>query len=164
MTATFRIQHVDPASLDDARQRALASIHEVVPAAYVYEVGSTAVAGVIGKQDLDFLVRLPATAFATTRDALDQRFARDPDQLSNAVYQGYRIDSVLDVAIQLTVEGSPHDTFLEFIERLRESDALREQYNELKRAFDGRAMHEYRTAKQRFIEGVLGEEPVQRQD
>ena len=74
------------------------------------------------------------------------------------MYQGYKVDSDLDVSIQLTVKGGAHDDFLDFLdflERLRASATLRAEYNELKRSFDGRDMDEYRFAKRAFIERVL---------
>jgi len=133
----------------------LALLAARVPSEYVHEVGSTAVAGVLGKQDLDFLVLVPTRDFPNIRAVLDQWFARNPEQRSNDVYQGYKVDSDLDVSIQLTVEGGPHDDFLDFLARLRASATLRAEYNELKKSFDGRDMHEYRFAKRAFIERVL---------
>jgi len=121
----------------------------------VQEVGSTAVRGIVGKQDLDFLVLVTTSEFPIVRSKLDEIFPRNPEQLSNEEYQGYTVESKLDVAIQLTVEGGAHDTFLEFLVCLRESDVLRAEYNLLKQAFDGRAMDEYREAKHEFIERVL---------
>lgn len=128
---------------------------KIVPTESVFEVGSTAVAGIIGKQDLDFLVRVPPEKFQATRAALDQAFTRNPEQLSNAIYQGYIVESNMDVAIQLTIEDGPFDNFLAFLDRLRESAELRQEYNELKRQFDGALMADYREAKQVFIERVL---------
>ncbi len=155
METVFRISDLDPAVIAAERQRALALIIETTPSAYVHEVGSTAVEGLIGKQDLDFLVRVPAEEFAEIRAALDRRFARNPEQLANEAYQGYIIESTLDVAVQLTVEGGAHDTFLTFLHALRESETLRTRYNNLKRSFDGRSMTEYRDAKRAFIESVV---------
>ena len=75
--------------------------------------------------------------------------------MSSEIYQGYRVESDMDVAIQLTIEGGPHDTFLEFLERLRSDANLRKRYNDLKRKFDGKPMDDYRTAKRQFIESAI---------
>ncbi len=151
----FRITHIDPSLIDAERTRVLNLIASAVPLERIFEVGSTAVQGVVGKQDFDFLVRVPKAEFEKTRDLLDQHFNRNSEQLSNDVYQGYTVTSDFDVAIQLTVEGGPNDTFLEFVDLLREDDALRIRYNRLKEAFDGRPMDEYRDAKSEFIENAL---------
>ena len=155
MAETFRINDIDPATLEKERERALELLTEVVPVEYVHEVGSTAIDGLIGKQDLDFLVRVPLHEFQASRAALDKRFTRNAEQLSNDEYQGYKTDSDHDVAIQLTIEGGPYDTFLIFLDQLRKRSDLRDEYNELKKTFDGRAMSEYRAAKREFVENVL---------
>ncbi len=155
MTEVFRIIEIEQELLEKERAKAISLISIAVPAKYIFEVGSTAVDGLIGKEDLDFLVRVPATEFKSSRAALDACFARNPEQMSNDEYQGYKIASDHDVAIQLTVEGGPYDTFLKFMDQLRERPDLRRAYNELKRRFDGHAMSEYRDAKRDFVEGVL---------
>lgn len=145
-----------PADLDEERDRVLAAVLAVVPReAEVFEVGSTAVPGVVGKQDIDLLVRAPLHAFARTRQALDAAFSRDPGQLSNEQYQGYRVTSPHDVAIQCTVKAGPHDTFLEFLEALRGSPELVDAYNALKMQWHGRDMDAYRGAKSAFIQAAL---------
>lgn len=151
----FRVQHIEPNVLNAERIRILALIAECIAPELVHEVGSTAIPGVIGKQDLDFLVLVPPSEFQAARTRLDMSFIRNPEQLSNEVYQGYSVASKLDVSIQLTIEGGAHDTFLVFLRHLGESAELRDEYNLLKQAFDGRAMDEYREAKHDFIERVL---------
>jgi len=154
----FHVQPADP-RLDAERARSLALVSEVAgPEAEVLEVGSTAVEGVIGKGDIDLLVRAPAEHFDTVRARLDAAFPRNPDQLSNDVYQGYTVDSPLDVAIQCTVTGGPFDDFEPFLVALRADPALVAAYNALKRRWDGQPMEAYRSAKRAFIEGVLAGE------
>lgn len=155
MTNIFRLNHISLESLEAERNQALSQIRAVVPEHSLYEVGSTAVHGVIGKQDLDFLVRVPEAEFKATRTALDKAFTRNPEQLSNEVYQGYLVNSAMDVAIQLTTEGGQYDDFLTFLAMLQASADLRQRYNELKMEFDGQPMSEYRDAKNQFIEHAL---------
>jgi GrpB-like predicted nucleotidyltransferase (UPF0157 family) len=151
----FHLQQVDPELLDRERARVQALLDAAVPWADRFEVGSTAVEGVQGKQDLDWLVRVPQARFAETRRALDRALPRHPDQLSNGQYQGYRVPSPLDVAVQLTVAGGPHDDFLAFLDALRGDAELRERYNTLKREHDGGPMEEYRRAKGAFVQQAL---------
>lgn len=155
MAETFHITDIDSESLCAERERVLMLLRACVPPECVHEVGSTAVPGVVGKQDLDFLVRVSMQDFDGICAVLDQRFRRNADQLSNDTYQGYKVESDLDVAIQLTVEGGVNDDFLDFVRQLRASASLRAEYNELKQSFDGRSMDEYRAAKGAFIERAL---------
>lgn len=155
MEDVFRISNLPSKLLQQEREHALILLTQLVPYKFVFEVGSTAVDGMLGKQDLDFLVRVPREHFASTRLLLDDNFARNPHQFSSEIYQGYIIDSELDVAIQLTIEGGPQDTFLDFLNLLLSNSDLRDQYNQLKQNFDGKPMDIYRDAKRAFIEDAL---------
>jgi GrpB-like predicted nucleotidyltransferase (UPF0157 family) len=154
----FHLQEADPALLATERARVRVLLEGALPWAEVHEVGSTAVDGLLGKQDLDWLVRVPAERFAEARRALDRALPRHPDQLSNAQYQGYRVPAPMDVAVQLTVAGGPHDDFLSFLDALRRDPALRERYNALKREFDGALMEQYRQAKGAFVQQATVQE------
>ncbi len=151
----FRIAAIDQAVLRRECDRALALVRAAVPQAEVREVGSTAIPGVLGKQDIDLLVRVPEHQFEATRASLDAAFSRNPNQISNARYQGYAVLSELDVAIQLTINGCEYDSFVQFLDALRAEPELIERYNALKRSWDGRPMSEYRAAKAAFIDEVL---------
>lgn len=155
MSEIFLLKAPQP-ELPDERDRLLAAVRSVVPHAEVLEVGSTAVEGVIGKQDLDILVRVALEDFVRTRAALDREFIRDTQQLSNDIYQGYLVPSPVDAALQLTVRGSQYDRFSLFLDALRMDPALVSSYNDLKRRCHGRPMHDYRMAKAVFIESILG--------
>lgn len=151
----FWIKSIEPNLLKNEKQLLLQLIRSLVPNAYTVEVGSTAIEDLVGKQDLDFLIRVKADDFQHTRQILDTHFARNEQQLSAMDYQGYLIPSSLDAAIQLTIEGSPHDTFEKFLELLKGNESLRKRYNEMKKSWNGKPMHEYQTAKREFIEQSL---------
>lgn len=155
MVDRFHVVELDRATLEAERRRVLALLEGVAPFFEVLEVGSTAVEGVIGKGDLDLLVRVSPSRFVEARALLDARLARNAAQFSDDAFQGYRVESPLDVAVQLTVSGGPYDDFERFLELLRADRSLREAYNELKRAWDGRPMDGYREAKRAFIEAAL---------
>lgn len=152
--STFRLLPRPP-ELGDVAVAILGDLRALLPDAEVYEVGSTALPEMPGKQDLDVLVRVPETAFEATRARLDARFPRNPDQYSSSIYQGYCVPSHLDVAIQLTVAGGPHDGFLRFLDALRADPARAAAYAALKRVMDGQPMDAYRAAKAAFIEATL---------
>jgi len=155
----FRIVEADPLLLDGERQRVMDLLCGLVPRSCVMEVGSTAVQGLIGKQDVDFAVCVPPRRFEATRLVLDAALQRNPGQLSDSQFQGYLVASPLDIAVQLTVEGGPYDDFSAFLAALKASAALREAYNALKRDWDGRSMEDYRGAKAAFIETALRKRP-----
>ena len=63
MSNRFTLSNIDPAFVATECSRALAMLATAIPKAYLHEVGSTAVPGVVGKQDIDILVRVPADEF-----------------------------------------------------------------------------------------------------
>jgi GrpB-like predicted nucleotidyltransferase (UPF0157 family) len=151
----FRIRHHDPLALKRERTRLHNLVRTATPRGSVLEVGSTAVEGVVGKEDIDFAVSVPRDYFGLVRSSLDRQLKRDPNQLSNSEYQGYILDSPFDAAVQLFVEGSQYDTFESFLQLLLNDVSLRHAYNELKRRWDGKPMDLYRTAKREFIETAI---------
>ncbi len=154
MNRRFHLRNPSPLQRDDV-DRALADVRDVLPWAEVREVGSTAVHGVLGKQDIDLLARVPEDRFQEAFEALAERFEHNPKQLHTEEYAGFIISRIPDVALQLTVKGGPHDDFEPFLQLLRTDPALRRAYNELKRAWDGKPMEAYRQAKAAFIERAL---------
>jgi len=153
----FELQEPDPGLLASERDRVIGLIRAQLPGVDVHEVGSTCVPGVIGKGDIDLLVRVPPHQFEAARQSLDALFCRNAKQLSDAMYQGYVVPAPIDVAVQLTVEGGPYDDFDRFIRALRSSPDRVRAYNDLKRQWSGRDMEGYRRAKASFIEATLAE-------
>lgn len=137
------------------RDRVLRLLRALLPQADISEVGSTAVEGAIGKQDTDLAVLVAADEFETARATLDTALSRDPNQFSSDCYQGYQASSEWDVAVQLTVRGGEFDSFGAFVAALQSSPELLLAYNELKQAWHGKPMADYRQAKVEFIERVL---------
>jgi len=153
--AVFRLQAPDLRGLRRERVRIVRWLREWLPDAEVREVGSTAVPGVIGKQDLDFAVKVTADKFEEARTTLDKHFARNPDQLSDDCIPGYKVASSVDLALQLIVRDSAYDMFDAFLGLLRQDAVLRADYNQLKRQWDGQPMQAYRQAKAAFIARAL---------
>ena len=153
----FRIQPLQYRLLRMEKVRVIRMVRALIPFAEVKEIGSTAVAGVIGKQDLDVLVKVENNKFELAKSKLDECFPRNLAQLSNNNIQGYSVDSKVEVALQLVVKDSPYDCFDAFLDALSHDARLREKYNLLKTQWDGKPMEDYRTAKSLFIEAVLTE-------
>ena len=158
MVEIFRINNITPSQLKSEKNATLKLLKELIPDALIIEVGSTAIKGVIGKQDIDILVRTTKKDFSTTRDILDKNFQRNTKQISNNEYQSYRVDSSIDIAIQLTIIDSQYDNFEQFLKILNTTPSLIKEYNDLKRKWNGMPMNEYRRAKSNFIETVLRKE------
>ena len=154
-TDIFQIREVDSELLERERNHVIRLLRRILPATAIMEVGSTAVKGVVGKQDLDFLVQVPRGRFQRTRDILDRTLERDERQHSDHGFQGYRLPSAVGVAIQLTVKGGRHDVFERFLKLLRADPELRRAYNDLKLNWNLRSMNDYRAAKGEFIEKAL---------
>jgi GrpB-like predicted nucleotidyltransferase (UPF0157 family) len=155
MVELFHVRQIDSALLNGERRRVLQRLKTLLPFATVVEVGSTAVDGVIGKEDVDFLVRVGPGRFREARDALDHHFERNVRQFADSEFQGYRIESPIDVSAHLTTKNRYYDLFEKFLIRLRADPALRKAYNDLKTAWDSRPMDEYRAAKSDFISAAL---------
>lgn len=151
----FEIRQLDQKIIAGERVRILTLLRGAVPFAEIMEVGSTALSGVIGKQDIDFAARVAATGFCKAREILDELFARSDHQLSNSEFQGYVVPSPLDVSVQLFHANGQYDTFEDFIRLLAASADLRGAYNQMKSVWNGRPMAEYRIAKADFIEKTL---------
>jgi GrpB-like predicted nucleotidyltransferase (UPF0157 family) len=152
----FYIRDFDRAILDSERERILRLIKKVIPFALPKEVGSTAVDGVVGKQDLDFALRVPSSRFYEAQSILDSQFDRN-DALRPVVgYQRYLVHSKLHVLVHLVVEGGYYDSdFDRFIKLLVTNRELRIAYNNLKIAYNGQSMSEYKRKKKAFIESAL---------
>ena len=155
MTELFQLKDIEPNKLKSEKNRILKWLKELIPDALVMEVGSTAVRGAIGKEDIDILVRVEKKNFVKVRDILDKQFERNLEQISNSEFQGYCVVSSLDVAIQLTIIGSQYDSFERFLNILKTDPSLLKKYNDIKRKWNGKPMDEYRQAKSDFIESVL---------
>jgi GrpB-like predicted nucleotidyltransferase (UPF0157 family) len=79
MSDVFRLRPPPP-ELPRERERVTAAVRAVAPHAEILEVGSTAIEGVVGKQDLDLLVRVALEDFERTRALLDGAFERPARQ------------------------------------------------------------------------------------
>lgn len=152
----FKIKTIDPLIMKAERTRILSVLETLSLPAEIIEVGSSAIDGVIGKEDVDFLVRTVPDQFKKVCTVFDDYFDRDVNQLSNEQYQAYKVPSDIDISLQVTPEGSPYDHFEAFLAILRQNRATRDSYNQLKRDYDGEPMSQYREAKAAFIMEQLG--------
>lgn len=96
----FRIREGQDPMLEIERARVLELLHQVLPAVEIAEVGSTAVPGAIGKQDVDVVVLTEANQFDAICKILDQILVRNEEQLSSDCFRGYLASTVRDVSFK----------------------------------------------------------------
>jgi GrpB-like predicted nucleotidyltransferase (UPF0157 family) len=132
----------------------------LIPHADVQHVGSTAVPGSLTKGDLDVQVRVSESQYVAAREMLSKiydvnvgGFASD-DAISFEDHS-----SQPPLGVHLTVIGGSADIQWRFRDALVASPVLREQYDQLKRQFEGGSMERYRTAKAEFVSRVLQRAP-----
>lgn len=136
-----------------------ASLAGMLPStADIRHIGATAVPGCLTKGDLDIVVRIPAEDFEAADALLASRFARNDGSQRTPTFSAFEdTDCHPHLGIQLATTDGPSDVFHLFVEALRASPALIEEYNALKRCHDGGDMAVYRAAKDVFVERVLAE-------
>lgn len=131
------------------------------PTAEVQHIGATAVPGCITKGDLDIVVRVYEEDFEAADRLLAERFTRNEGSVRTNCFSAFE-DSVSEphLGIQLTVINSPYDFFHLFVDALLQAPEIVEEYNTLKRSYNGSDMTQYRIAKDEFIEKVLSKRQV----
>ena len=133
------------------------SIVEILPlTADIRHVGATAVEGCLTKGDVDIVVRVSANHFSDADAALASRFSRNSGSTRTDTFSAFEDASCHPHAgIQLTIIDGPYDVFHRFVELLKNSPQLLQEYNSLKRSYEGADMAVYRAAKDAFIERAL---------
>lgn len=135
----------------------LSKLKGVFPDSRIEHIGSSSIPGVISKGDLDIFLgigkqefneaieQLKCIGFYEKEDTLQTESLR---MMNTSLYSE-------DVAIQVVVNGSEYEFFVEFRDKLISNPNLVLQYNELKRGCIGMCHEQYRAVKSDFIESVL---------
>lgn len=124
----------------------------------VRHIGATAVPGCLTKGDLDVVIRVPIDHFSDVDAALASRFSRNEGSIRTETFSAFEdASSQPQLGVQLTAIAGPFDVFHLFIEALRQSPRLVEEYNALKVQHNGSDMVAYRTAKDAFVKKVLAD-------
>jgi GrpB-like predicted nucleotidyltransferase (UPF0157 family) len=136
--------------------RVQARLQALIPGADIQHVGSTAIPGALTKGDLDVQVRVASGHYSAAKEALSKLYRVNAGgfALQDATsFEDYTTEP--SVGIHLTVIGGSADIQCKFRDLLIASPLLREEYDRLKRGFDGGSMAEYRDAKAIFVTRVL---------
>ena len=133
-------------------QEVAPKIQAALPAADIHHVGSTAIPGSLTKGDLDIVVRVASANFDNASSVLEGMFARNTGSDRSHKFAAF-LDSSTDpeLGVQLVIAGSHVDYFVAWRSLLESDLQLRQEYDALKRAFDGKSMDAYREAKAQFI-------------
>ena len=135
-----------------ARRRA--ELEEVLPAARVEHVGSTAVPGSLTKGDLDICMIVAGEEFEPASRVLAERFEIHQPENWSATLASFIAppQDGTDVGVQLVPAGSADERhFVGWRDRLRADPELRARYDELKRRHQADGIDAYRAAKERLI-------------
>lgn len=131
----------------------------MLPKADVQHVGSTAIAQGLTKGDLDLQVRVPVQDFQTALEKLGRVYAPNAGSVRTDSFASFKDEHEdMAVGIQLCVKGSQHDVFWKIRDVMIQHPSFREQYDALKRRFDGHPMEAYRRAKEEFFDRLMQSE------
>lgn len=130
---------------------------QILPNSRIEHIGSSAIPGVVSKGDLDIFVGVNQDDFLNAielitsigfHEKLDTLRTDSLCMMTTLVYNE-------DVAIQIVANGTEHESFLTFRDRLRSNSELVSKYNQLKLGCKGMPHDTYRNIKSAFIESVL---------
>jgi len=136
--------------VDEKYQEIKSMILSTLPNVEIEHVGSSAVKGVLTKKDLDITVRAEISEFQKCIDAMEKMFKavhKDVWQYNKNTSEGMAIftkqDNYLEsIDIMLVVKGSRFDEYHIFREILEKDDCVRQDYNALKKAYQGKPYKE----------------------
>jgi acyl-CoA thioester hydrolase len=151
----YRLTEVDLAALDERIAELRAAIRALVPHAHVEHVGATAVPGLPTKGDLDLQVRVHRERFEDAKETLARHYRPYDHAYQAPDGASFDVDHPRHPAmLHLTVIDSEADEQWVFRELLREDPALLSSFRQLRHAFDGRPMDDWRAAKSKVFEGM----------
>lgn len=131
-------------------------LQALCPTADIQHVGSTSIPGSLTKGDLDIQVRVNRSEYQAVKEKLSRLYTVNVGGFASddaVSFENYSVQPSL--GIHVTVIGGSADIQWKFRDLLATSRALREQYDALKRRFEGGAMERYRDAKSDFISRAL---------
>ncbi len=129
------------------------------PDAIVELVGSSAIPGALTMGDLDVQVRVTQADFTQVTEGLKELYRAHRPELWTEQFALFRWKDhpKVPIGVVVTVIDSAYDDFSKVRDLFRAKPELLEQYNALKRSYEGKDVDEYRTAKKAFF-GPNGEQ------
>jgi len=123
----------------------------------IEHIGATSVPSLVTKGDVDLNIRAKSKRdFDDITRLLRKSLQINQPQNWNQYYSSFDVPNTNPpVGVQVTIEGSEEDWFVKFRDVLSSNKILLEQYNQIKKDFNGESMTSYRKAKHEFIQKVL---------
>lgn len=113
----------------------------LLPHAEIHHVGSTAIPGSLTKGDVDIQVIVNQEDFNLSKEILVKYYDINAGSVSDDTFISFKDDDRNPpLGIQLTVRNSFLDIFWKITDVLRENENLRQQYNQIKREFNGKSI------------------------
>jgi acyl-CoA thioester hydrolase len=151
----YRLTEVDVAALERRVDELRAALHALVPRAHVEHVGATAVPGLPTKGDVDVQVRVHRDQFDDARARLAQQYRPSEHAYQAPDGASFDVDAPHGPAmVHLTVIDSEADEQWVYRELLREDRSLLSSFRQLRHAYEGRPMSQWRAAKAKVFEGM----------
>lgn len=131
-------------------------LQRLLPGADIQHVGSTAIPGSLTKGDLDIQIRVAPDDFARAAEVLSRLYETNKGSIRTETFHAFQDErSDPPLGIQLTAIGSEYDFFWKVRDVLLMNEEYRSQYDDLKKAYAGKNMDDYREAKNRFMEWLM---------
>lgn len=122
----------------------------------IQHVGSCSVSGALAKFDVDIQVRVEAVDFDGVVAFLEKAYSKKHLELWNDSLAIFNVDKECQIDIVVTVIDSKYDDYYKVRDYFILHPEFLEQYNSLKRSFEGKSYLEYKTAKRNFF-GLNGQ-------
>jgi GrpB-like predicted nucleotidyltransferase (UPF0157 family) len=132
-------------------------LYRLVPGGEFHHNGATAIPGSLTKGDVDVLLRVDASDFATSAAALKRRFEINQPENWADVFASFKDDLSFPFpfGVQLVVKESEYDFFLFLIEYFTSDPAHLAEYNRIKQESAPLGPDEYRNAKERYLTPIV---------
>ncbi|KKS30458.1 MAG: hypothetical protein UV60_C0008G0020 [Parcubacteria group bacterium GW2011_GWA2_43_11] len=128
-------------------------IAKLVPTAEVSHVGATSIPGSLTSGDLDISINVSQKEFPLTVQALQKLYHQNhPEMWTDEFALFHKKDHpLIPISIIVSVKGSRFDEHVQQRDLLRNNRELLEEYNSLKRSFEGKTLEEYSAAKREMF-------------
>lgn len=131
-------------------------IKNLLPEVDIQHVGSTAIPNSLTKGDLDIQVRVSAEQFPKAVELLSSLYEGNDESIKTDTFRAFKDETTNPpLGVQLTVIDSEFDFFWKFREVLLTNNKYRDEYDNLKKEYEGRSMDAYREAKDKFFQRLM---------
>ncbi len=140
------------AQIEHVYQNVRSRIKDLLPESDCRHIGATSIPKSLSKGDLDVLVMVKSAYFTKAELILSKHFKENiGTEFTTDFHSFVSIEYPIDVGIQLKSEESKWPCFLQWQKLLLEDEEVHNEYDELKRSFEGKLMSDYRQAKEVLI-------------